>query len=47
MDSEATRNYDIERILEEELKLSLVDGKLPCVNALKNKPKTYDQPRKN
>ena len=46
MDNEANRHYDIERMLEEELKLSLVDGKLPCVNALKISRKFMISPEK-
>ena len=46
MDSEATRHYDIERILEEELKLSLVDSRLPCAKALKISRKLMISPEK-
>ena len=30
MDNQHTQSNDTERILEEELKASLVDGRLPC-----------------
>ena len=35
MDNESTEIRDTERVLEEELKASLVDGRLPCAVAFK------------
>jgi len=46
MDNESTKISDMERILEEELKASLVNSKLPCAVAFKISRKLKVSPRK-
>ena len=46
MDNESIKMSDKERILEEELKASLVDGRLPCAVAFKISRKLKVSPRK-
>ncbi len=46
MDNESTEISDTERVLEEELKASLVDGGLPCAVAFKISRKLKVSPRK-
>jgi len=46
MDNESTEISDTERILEEELKASLVDGRLLCAVAFKISRKLKVSPRK-
>jgi len=46
MDNESTKISDTERILEGELKASLVDGRLPCAVAFKISRKLKVSPRK-
>ena len=45
MDNEHTRSSDAERILEEELKASLVDGRLHCSVAFKISRKLKVSPK--
>ena len=46
MENESTGTSDIERMLEEELKASLVDGRLPCAVAFKISRKLKVSPLK-
>jgi len=46
MDNESTQNGDIEQLIEEEVKASLVDGRLPCAVAFKISKKLEVSPRK-
>ncbi len=46
MDNESTKIISMERILEEELKASLVNGRLPCAVAFKISRKLKVSPRK-
>ena len=46
MDNESTKISGMERILEEELKASLVNGRLPCAVAFKISRKLKVSPRK-
>ena len=46
MENESTEIRDTERILEEELKVSLVDGSLPCAVAFKISQKLKVSPKK-
>ena len=46
MDNESTEISGMERILEEELKASLVNGRLPCAVAFKISRKLTVSPRK-
>ncbi|MCK5433663.1 MAG: hypothetical protein V3V23_03855 [Dehalococcoidales bacterium] len=46
MDNESTKISGMERILEEELKASLVSGRLPCAVAFKICRKLKVGPRK-
>lgn len=46
MDNESTKISDTERILEGELKASLVDGRLPCAVAFEISRKLKVSPRK-
>ena len=46
MDNKSANNSSTERMLEEELKASLVDGKLPCAVAFKISRKLKVSPKK-
>ena len=46
MDNESANNTDTERILEEELRESLVDNRLPCAVAFKISRKLKVSPKK-
>ena len=46
MDNESTQKGNEERMLKEELKASLVDGKLPCAVAFKISQKLKVSPQK-
>ena len=46
MDNKSTNNATTERILEEELKKSLIDGRLPCAAAFKVSRKLKVSPKK-
>ena len=46
MDNESTKNGNMEQLLEEEFKASLVDGRLPCAVAFKISRKLKVSPRK-
>jgi len=46
MDKESANKADTERLLEEELKTSLVDGRLPCAVAFKISRKLKVSPNK-
>ena len=46
MDNESTHKGDKERLLEEKLKASLVDGRLPCAVAFQISRKLKVSPRK-
>ena len=46
MDNESTDNGNIEQLVEEELRVSLVDGRLPCAVAFKISQELKVSPRK-
>ena len=46
MDNKSTDNATTERILEEELKASLIEGRLPCAVAFKVSRKLKVSPKK-
>ena len=46
MDNESNENSNMEQLIEEEFKASLVDGRLPCSVALKISQKLKVSPRK-
>lgn len=46
MGNESNKTANTERMLEEELKASLVDGRLPCAMAFKISQKLKVSPRK-
>ena len=47
MDNKSTNDATTERILEEELKASLVDGRLPCAVAFEISRKLEVSPKKS